>query len=440
MLTDHRPHGDGLVAFGFIRELAARGHELHVAAGPSTFREQLPPNVHLTRCGAQGGHGWAERLASCGVMRRLYRRLTRSAAFDLVHQLNPVDVGVSLALADLLVRWCSGPYVPDWPPSGGVRTPIVGPAALAGQARDPDGAAVARDDGPAVHPGCRVEAGARGRRPRLHVHELRRAWTTRLAAGRSLSGAGRTCSSWPASRFARASMCCSTRSAAGRVPARRPPAASPAGRRARRGRGAASAAHRASTGWSCSATSSATGDGHHAELRRVLPAFVRETVSGWRRSRRWHAPGRSWPRTPVACGTWCPDEGRLKVPPGDAAALADGAAAGAGRSRPGEGHGRAQPQGRGGALRLVARGGRLEDLYGEAIRNRAGASSGGGAQAIVVGEHLPADEPERSRRGCRRTSHPSRGRPHEDEHGEEELAHLLSRRSSPGAVPGRMRM
>ena len=49
LLTDHRPHGDGLVAYGFIRGLAERGHELHVAAeevdltgAPAGERSRLP--------------------------------------------------------------------------------------------------------------------------------------------------------------------------------------------------------------------------------------------------------------------------------------------------------------------------------------------------------------------------------------------------------------
>ena len=31
MLTDYLPHGDGLIAWNFIRGLAMRGHEIHVA-------------------------------------------------------------------------------------------------------------------------------------------------------------------------------------------------------------------------------------------------------------------------------------------------------------------------------------------------------------------------------------------------------------------------
>jgi L-malate glycosyltransferase len=112
LLTDHRPHGDGLVGFGFIRELAARGHVLHVAAGGVDLSGPLPENVHVHVLGSQS------RVRFMGRVRRLYRRLSASTSFDLIHQLTPVDVGVSLALADSRRPLVLGPYVPDWALSG----------------------------------------------------------------------------------------------------------------------------------------------------------------------------------------------------------------------------------------------------------------------------------------------------------------------------------
>jgi L-malate glycosyltransferase len=115
MLTDARPHGDGLVAFGFIRELAARGHELHVAAGQVDLRDSLPPNAHLHVLG--GGDGLPAPLERLRYMRRVravYRRLASEAKFDVVHQLTPVEVGVTLVLTDPAVPVLLGPYVPEW--------------------------------------------------------------------------------------------------------------------------------------------------------------------------------------------------------------------------------------------------------------------------------------------------------------------------------------
>jgi L-malate glycosyltransferase len=115
LLTDHRPHGDGLVAFGFIRELAVRGHELHVAAGRVDLRQSLPPNVHLHALdGSDGRFAVAHRFRFMSRLRRLFRRLASEASLDLVHQLTPVEAGVTLALPDSSVPVVLGPYVPDW--------------------------------------------------------------------------------------------------------------------------------------------------------------------------------------------------------------------------------------------------------------------------------------------------------------------------------------
>ena len=129
MLTDHMPHGDGLVAFGFIRELAARGHDLHVAAQRVDLTEQLPENVRLHVLGESRAPAPLDRLAFMRRLRRLYRSLEAERPFDVAHQLNPVDVGLSLALAGARAPLVLGPYVPDWPgypkPGGQLARPVV---------------------------------------------------------------------------------------------------------------------------------------------------------------------------------------------------------------------------------------------------------------------------------------------------------------------------
>jgi glycosyltransferase involved in cell wall biosynthesis len=130
LLTDHYPYGDGLVAFGFIRELAARGHELHVAAFGLDLRDPLPAGVHIHRLGRGEHPGPVRRLELMRRLRRLYRRLRRDEDFHVVHQLNPVEAGVSLALAGSGPPLVLGPYVPNWDPSAGVPEEIVTPAAL----------------------------------------------------------------------------------------------------------------------------------------------------------------------------------------------------------------------------------------------------------------------------------------------------------------------
>jgi glycosyltransferase involved in cell wall biosynthesis len=118
MLTDHVAHGDGLAAFGLIKELAARGHELDVAAGGLEIRGSLPANVRLHRLGGPGRSLRLTRLRFVWDSARLYRRLASSSPFDVVHQLNPVDVGPSLALPRTAAPIVLGPYWADWASEG----------------------------------------------------------------------------------------------------------------------------------------------------------------------------------------------------------------------------------------------------------------------------------------------------------------------------------
>ena len=159
MLTDHLPHGDGLIAFSFIRELAARGHELHVAAGRVELAGEVPANVHVHRLGT-GGTSRLSRLRFGARVRRLYRQLDSAGGFDLVHQLTPVEVGVSLAVAGVTTPLVLGPYVPDWPPAGEGADGAVTPKRAAAQARAAGRPAAPGLDRPALHPGSRAEVGA----------------------------------------------------------------------------------------------------------------------------------------------------------------------------------------------------------------------------------------------------------------------------------------
>jgi glycosyltransferase involved in cell wall biosynthesis len=130
MFTDHLPHGDGLAAFGHVRELARRGHDLHVATGPLALEAEPPPNVHLHRLGGADPSARIGRLRFMWELRRLYRRLAGVRRFDVAHQLNPVDVGVSLALTGDHTPLVLGPYYSDWAPSGPGADARVGPLAL----------------------------------------------------------------------------------------------------------------------------------------------------------------------------------------------------------------------------------------------------------------------------------------------------------------------
>ncbi len=114
-LTDSLPHGDGLVAHGFIAHLAERGHSLYVAAERAELAKPLPRNVHLFGLGTDTSAGATARISYVFRVRSLFSRLRRQTRFDLAHQLNPVYTGVSLALWEFGIPVVLGPYVADWP-------------------------------------------------------------------------------------------------------------------------------------------------------------------------------------------------------------------------------------------------------------------------------------------------------------------------------------
>jgi glycosyltransferase involved in cell wall biosynthesis len=114
-LTDHLPIGDGLVAFGFISELARRGHRLHVIAQRIEIEQPLPPNVTIHLVVAKK-RSIAARLRFIFRSRAIVRRLQAVERIDLVQQLNPVSHGMSLGMIGLHVPIVLGTFVGNWPP------------------------------------------------------------------------------------------------------------------------------------------------------------------------------------------------------------------------------------------------------------------------------------------------------------------------------------
>lgn len=117
LLTDHRPHGDGLAAHSFISGLAERGHRLHVAAEEVDLERDLGERVTLHRLGDRWTAPGTRRPSYALRVRSLFARLQPQVAFDVSHQLNPVDVGLSLFLPRSSVPLVLGPYWPLWPPA-----------------------------------------------------------------------------------------------------------------------------------------------------------------------------------------------------------------------------------------------------------------------------------------------------------------------------------
>jgi L-malate glycosyltransferase len=122
LLTDHLPNGDGLIAHGFITQLARRGHRLHVAAQRLKLREPLHPNVAVYEIASRSSGNFAKRMEYMLRVRRLLRTLQKDYCFDLIHQLNPVCTGISLSLIGSGLPLVLGTYVARWPddPAPGV--------------------------------------------------------------------------------------------------------------------------------------------------------------------------------------------------------------------------------------------------------------------------------------------------------------------------------
>lgn len=113
-LTDHLPNGDGLVAWGFIKELARRGHRIHVATERLDVKEPTPSNLTLVEFPRVHKNLALHYLSYMRKVREYYDRLVESEGIDVVHQMNPVVRGISLSLLGRQVPIVLGTYVGDW--------------------------------------------------------------------------------------------------------------------------------------------------------------------------------------------------------------------------------------------------------------------------------------------------------------------------------------
>ena len=211
LLTDHLPHGDGLVAFGFIRELAARGHELHVAAERRRPERAAPENVHLHALGASRAPGRWTGSAFMRRLRRLYRRSGRGASPSTSSTSSTRSTSGSASRSPVRrAPLVLGPYVPDWPRlSQARRGRCARPASLRVERVDPRGPAAARHHRAAVDAGRGLEARRAATRD-CTCTSCRPASTTGLGpAAAARARPGRPVPRQPRGR-ARASTCCST--------------------------------------------------------------------------------------------------------------------------------------------------------------------------------------------------------------------------------------
>jgi glycosyltransferase involved in cell wall biosynthesis len=114
LFTDNRPHGDGLVAYEFVSRLAERGHRLHVATLEVDLKKPLHPNATLHPIHLRMTDPILQRVEYALRVRGLLQRLRRTERFDLIHQLNPVWVGMSLGLTGMGLPIVLGSYAARW--------------------------------------------------------------------------------------------------------------------------------------------------------------------------------------------------------------------------------------------------------------------------------------------------------------------------------------
>lgn len=131
VLTDHLPHGDGLVAYEIVSRLAARGHEVHAVAPSVALRGRAPSTLRAYEIPMRR-RSLSARARYMMAVRRLYERLARERPFDVIHQLNPVFAGISLAFAGDPTPVVLGAYVGEWPADaettdlmGSIRVPFA---------------------------------------------------------------------------------------------------------------------------------------------------------------------------------------------------------------------------------------------------------------------------------------------------------------------------
>ena len=76
LLTDYRPHGDGLVCHALISRLAERGHQLYIAASRTDLQNEMPPWRSSVRSEeSRSGDGVASRLHYMWRVRKLFQSL-----------------------------------------------------------------------------------------------------------------------------------------------------------------------------------------------------------------------------------------------------------------------------------------------------------------------------------------------------------------------------
>ena len=114
LLTDHRAHGEGLIAWNLLCALAARGHEIVACAREVDLR--MPAPFEVVETGLASRRESVESIAYAVKIERLYSRLGGGRRFDVAHWLFPQGPQEVLT-APKGIRFIVGPHASTWPVS-----------------------------------------------------------------------------------------------------------------------------------------------------------------------------------------------------------------------------------------------------------------------------------------------------------------------------------
>ena len=114
-LTNYQPHGDGLIAFGFINQLAQRGHTLHVAAPTTDIQGKLHENIRIYPIDVEiRAYSPIKSIEYMFKVKQIFNRIRREYKIDVIHQLNPVNSGLTLSLVGTGLPVVLGPFWASW--------------------------------------------------------------------------------------------------------------------------------------------------------------------------------------------------------------------------------------------------------------------------------------------------------------------------------------
>ena len=113
-LTDNQPNGDGLAAFEFIYRLAEKGHTVRVPVSSMDIKSELPENIKLYPVKLATPFSVFKSLEYIIRVKLIFNRIARQHKIDIIHQLNPVNPGLSCLLTNRKIPLVLGLFVPGW--------------------------------------------------------------------------------------------------------------------------------------------------------------------------------------------------------------------------------------------------------------------------------------------------------------------------------------